>query len=418
MDYVKTFGNIITRTSENHPAAARKLIDAGLTEELVRMKIAPRREMPLGMRRLNYEAMDKVRRGLRDPERSCWTNIFAPVEILECFGLNCLSMECLSSFMSGFKIEDYLINEAESTGIAPTMCSYHKNFIGGVDSGILPKAAAAVTTSMVCDGNISTFRHMELKHGVKCFVIDIPYAWSPEAEKYVVDQLKELISLMERRTGKKFDIDELRETLRRENKSRAYYSEFLKEIKHRYYPKTMTLDLFMLFATHLDIGTQENMEFFRYLRSDIRKYPERQGKGIFWVHLMPYYQKTLQSYFNYQEQYYVQAIDMNLDYMKKLDPEHPLEALARKMILNIYNGPYERKAKHIANLVRSFESDAVINFCHWGCKQSSGGAMLLREEMQKMGVPILILDGDALDRRNSHDGQIKTRLEAFLEMIS
>ena len=27
------------------------------------------------------------------------------------------------------------------------------------------------------------------------------------------------------------------------------------------------------------------------------------------------------------------------------------------------------------------------------------------------------LDGDGIDRRNSHDGQIKTRLEAFLEML-
>ena len=33
------------------------------------------------------------------------------------------------------------------------------------------------------------------------------------------------------------------------------------------------------------------------------------------------------------------------------------------------------------------------------------------------GIPMLILDGDGIDRRNSHDGQIRTRLEAFLEML-
>ena len=33
-------------------------------------------------------------------------------------------------------------------------------------------------------------------------------------------------------------------------------------------------------------------------------------------------------------------------------------------------------------------------------------------------IPMLSLDGDALDRRNSHDGQIKTRLEAFLEVLN
>jgi benzoyl-CoA reductase/2-hydroxyglutaryl-CoA dehydratase subunit BcrC/BadD/HgdB len=108
---------------------------------------------------------------------------------------------------------------------------------------------------------------------------------------------------------------------------------------------------------------------------------------------------------------------MNLDYMERLDPAHPLESLARKMLDNIYNGPYERKTEKIAELVKMMESDAVIHFCHWGCKQSSGGAMLLREKMQEAGIPMLILDGDAMDRRNSHDGQIRTRLEAFLEML-
>ena len=71
----------------------------------------------------------------------------------------------------------------------------------------------------------------------------------------------------------------------------------------------------------------------------------------------------------------------------------------------------------MANLADMLKPDAVIQFCHWGCKQSSGGSLLLKERMQEMGIPMLILDGDGIDRRNSHDGQIKTRLEAFLEML-
>ena len=67
--------------------------------------------------------------------------------------------------------------------------------------------------------------------------------------------------------------------------------------------------------------------------------------------------------------------------------------------------------------MEELHADAVIHFCHWGCKQSARGVMLLKEEMRKRGVPMLILDGDAMDRRNSHDGQIKTRLEAFLELL-
>ena len=58
-----------------------------------------------------------------------------------------------------------------------------------------------------------------------------------------------------------------------------------------------------------------------------------------------------------------------------------------------------------------------INFCHWGCKQSAGGVFQLRETLKAADIPLLVLDGDAMDRRNSHDGQIKTRLEAFLEIL-
>mgnify|MGYP000237770147 FL=1 len=111
------------------------------------------------------------------------------------------------------------------------------------------------------------------------------------------------------------------------------------------------------------------------------------------------------------------AIEMNLDYRAPLDTEHPLEALADKMIHNVYNGPYERKAALVSELAQDLLSDGVINFCHWGCKQSSGGVMLLKEELDKKDIPLLILDGDGMDRRNSHDGQIRTRFEAFLEVL-
>ena len=76
-----------------------------------------------------------------------------------------------------------------------------------------------------------------------------------------------------------------------------------------------------------------------------------------------------------------------------MDARRPVEAIARKMIRNVYNGDFSRKTDMISDLIEEFHPDGVIHYCHWGCKQSSGGVMLLR------------------------DGQLKTRLEAFLEMV-
>lgn len=76
-------------------------------------------------------------------------------------------------------------------------------------------------------------------------------------------------------------MNELKAAIQRENESKEYYKAFLKEQKHRYYPNTMTLDLYMLFASHLNIGTRETLDFFKCLAEDVKTYPEFNGKGHF-----------------------------------------------------------------------------------------------------------------------------------------
>ena len=98
--------------------------------------------------------------------------------------------------------------------------------------------------------------------------------------------------------------------------------------------RTVTADGERIALTYIE----ECLEFFQKLEKDIDSYPDFHGKGVLWVHLMPYYQETLKGYFNYQEKYYLKACEMNLDYMEELDTAHPLNALARKMLNNLYNG--------------------------------------------------------------------------------
>lgn len=417
MEVIKTYGNIIKKYAPEHPVAACRMIKAGLVLERFRSKHLADKRLPGAYRYLNTYAVNEVLTALRSPRQSVWANIFAPVEILQCFDVRVLSIECLSSFLSGFTIENYFLDFAESEGIAPTLCSYHKNFIGAVDSGVIPPAAFAVTTSTICDGNINTFRHLSEKHQVPSYLIDVPDFLSDEGEQYVVEQLEELIAMLEDTFHRTLDYNALSQVLLRENESKACYERFLRQVRTKAYPSTLTLQMYMLFATHLNIGTPEILSFFRQMEQEITAAPEFHGKNILWVHLLPYYQQTLKEYFNLTEDYQIQAIEMNLDYRAELDASRPLHALAKKMIDNIYTGSYSRKAGLVRELTQELQPDGVINFCHWGCKQSSGGVMLLKEALKETDTPFLILDGDGMDRRGSHDGQIKTRFEAFLEVM-
>ncbi len=411
------YGDAIRKLVPERPEKAGKLIRAGLRLEQFHRKCFPEPKMPGAYRYLNYMAIKVVADALEHPETCAWTNLFAPTEILQTFGLTCVSMECLSSYLSGFYLEDFFIDRAEEAGIAPTLCSYHKNFIGAACSGVLPKPAFAMTTSMVCDGNVGTFRLLRERLGVEDFVIDVPHVWSPEAEDYVAEQLRDLVRRLERATGKPYDEDALREALRRENRSKAYFREALEKRVAHAYPGTLTLVLFLLLATHLNIGSAWVETFFRMMSEEAGRGPAPHETRLLWVHVAPYVIDPLRNFLEYNESCAIVCDDLNLDYMEPLDESRPLRALARKMIRNIYNGDFSRKADACVRYAKEYRCDAAVEFCHWGCKQSAGGAALLKEKMRRAGVPMLILDGDALDRRNNHEGQVKTRFEAFLEML-
>ena len=417
MEIARLYGGLVRKNLYSHPARAAWLTDKGLRLESFRCLHLGDKRIPLPYRQLNSRALSLVADALEHPASLAWTNIFAPVEILQCFGLTCASMECLSSFLSGFYLEDDLIDHALSEGIAPTLCSYHKTFIGAVDTGLVPLPRIAVTTSMVCDGNIGTFRYMEEKYHVPVFVVDVPHEDSGDARRYVSEQLRELTAMLEDLTGRHLDMDALKEALRSENRAKAHFLSYLDKRRFHAYPVTITLIVFQLFATHLNIGRPWVEEVFAAMDRDVENWPLSDEKRLFWVHLPPYAQPSLKAWLNLGERAAITSGEFDLDYIEPLDPEHPYDSLARKMICNIYNGDFTRKAEGVASLVRRFDPDGVVQFCHWGCKQSFGSVMLLKERMRQLGKPMLILDGDAIDRRNCPDGQIRTRFEAFMELL-
>ena len=417
MDIVRAYGNVIRRTIDPHPAVTRRLIDAGLFYEANRARYFSDRRMPKAYVKLNTLAVGMIRQAMTHPKTTAWTNLFTPVELLQCFDLNCLSAEAVSSFLSGFTIEDHFINRAEAAGIAPTLCSYHKCFLGSIETGLLPLPKCAVTTSTVCDANFNTFRLMEKRTGCRTFFLDIPSEYSADTLRYVKKQLKDLIRGLTETTGKAFDIDRLREILQRENESKACYRAYLTKKADHAYPSTLTLQMYGLFATHLSIGTEETLDFFRMLQEEIEDRPVFHGKRIYWLYVFPFYHEVLKQAFNFSDRYQLQGMDMNIDYMEELSLSDPLSALAEKLIRNLYNLPAEERRQRILQEAKALKADGVIHFCHWGCKQSVGGAMLMKDALAKEGLPMLILDGDGTDRRNDAPGQIKTRLEAFLEVL-
>ena len=361
--------------------------------------------------------MKFVANALNHKKNYLWGNIFAPCEIFESMGLSMLSIECLGCYLTGFHMEEFFIDYAQSLGIAPTLCSYHKTFVGAVASSVVPAPSFAVTTSLTCDGNLNTFRYLQKKAGVPFFLLDVPYCNDDASVSYLAGQLRDMVQYMETKLGYHCNMEKLKECLSIENETRKELRKFAKLLQRHYYPGKIIHQLYLMMGTHLMMGRREFLELVQFMVKELEQSPSFDGKRILWVHLLPFYQESLKHYFDSSKAYQIFAADIILDTMEELDKNQPFESLARKLLHNVFNGSYQHKANYIKEMTKIFQPDAAIHFCHWGCKQADGGSAILKEALKQEGIPMLILDGDGIDKRNSHDGQIKTRLEAFLEMI-
>jgi benzoyl-CoA reductase/2-hydroxyglutaryl-CoA dehydratase subunit BcrC/BadD/HgdB len=110
--------------------------------------------------------------------------------------------------------------------------------------------------------------------------------------------------------------------------------------------------------------------------------------------------------------------ELNYVYWEPMDEEgDPLRALAIRQITHPIIGSVDRRLEVIKMLAQEYKCHGAINPAHWGCRQSGGARYMFKEALQEAGVPVIHLDVDCVDERNFSEGQLMTRLEAFMEML-
>ena len=154
-----------------------------------------------------------------------------------------------------------------------------------------------------------------------------------------------------------------------------------------------------------------------FLLEDVKKAPKGEGLHILWMHMMPFLQEPVKEVFNYNQKMHIRACDFIADGFQEMHHEDPYEAMAEKMVNCIYNGNVNQRIEAAKNLAKETDVDGAILFAHWGCKGTIGASSLIKSSLEKDGLPTMILDGDGCNPANTSDGQVSTRLQAFIEML-
>ena len=99
------------------------------------------------------------------------------------------------------------------------------------------------------------------------------------------------------------------------------------------------------------------------------------------------------------------------------DPDHPFESMARRLVYGAMNGRAKERLAFALEQAKNANADGVVVFCHWGCKQTPVSRSLLNSISSSIPHLRSCSTGDGCDSRNVADGQMVTRVNAFIEQL-
>lgn len=416
MDQAEKFGQMITETARTNPEKARKLLSMGCTiNEL--MSLMPDSKVSPCHRYGSRIVSHSLKQAIVHPEKSAMVSIFIPCEPLAAAGITPLSVEAFSGFSSGIHAEQFFLNKTKEDGEPETLCSFHRVFHGAMSCGVLPPPKMLIYTNIACDANMISFPYVIERYQIPSFFVEVPYEQNDEAVHYVAGQLKEMVSFISDTTKKTVSEPELRKAVAAGRRTSQYYLEMLKYVGTHALKGPVESDLYPVYSGHIMMGTKQAETYNRKMLADIKKAGNNDAVRLLWLHMIPFLQPSICQNLGYSTKARITAVDLVYDSMFDIWIDDPYEAMAYRMVHSVYNGNVNWRIERALEYARSTNTEGIVVFAHWGCKSTFGGSGLFAKAFEEAGFPTLILNGDGGDPSNCADGQMATRLGAFIEML-
>ena len=357
-------------------------------------------------------------------ERVAWCGVLAPFELLHALGVTSCFAEFVGAMLASMGGARPYLERAEAEGYAADTCAYHRAVLGATLQGLMPPPAFCVGTTTPCTGGLAVVEGLARHAGVDLFALHVPQRDDEESVAYLAGQLSDLAGSVAAQTGEPLDPERLRAAVERANEARALLVE-VGELARTVPTPARPRDLVNLgFVVSLLFGDEAGVELARAYRDELAAKEEAGQAGVpgerhrlLWVQNRTQFRSGLEEVLAEQHRAAVVLDELNAVWWDPIDPDDPFPGLARRIVGNPLNGPVDRRVANLVALARAYRVDGAILPCHWGCRQGTGARGLLVRGLREAGFPSLNLEVDCIDERNWAPGQVRTRLEAFLEML-
>jgi len=387
----------------------------------------------------------------------------ASLELLYALDILPQHIDSMATNFSAKQVSEDFILRSEEWGFPRDFCTYYKTVYGYLLSSVeeypqikpiaWPKPDLLVGGNSVCLTHPHGIRSLQKYFNIPAFIFDTPHpayrmdkhdvddkeatyahhyiggSYQHEIEEQYIDyelkQQKRYIEFLEGVTGKKLDMGKLKECVRL-SKYTSELSIEIDKLRHNVPSPIGGADIMSLMLVQfLWAGSHRGIDIYEQAIKEAKEKVAR-GEGalpeekyrIFFEGLPPWYSLGL---FNYMQNLgavsAIEAYPLNWTY-DKLDPDYPLESLARKRISCLYTYSIRERGDLFIRRMKEFKIDGIIIWSDICCKQIAFFAEYIRERAEKeLGIPGVVLDADQCDTRDYNEGVIKGRIDAFFELL-
>jgi benzoyl-CoA reductase/2-hydroxyglutaryl-CoA dehydratase subunit BcrC/BadD/HgdB len=339
-------------------------------------------------------------------------------------GVTSCFVEFVGAMLASTGMAGEFIEAADHSGYSSDACSYHRSVIGAAIKDTMPVPDILVGTTNPCSGGLAVIENLSRHFSRPLFVLHVPQDASGGNVPYLAGQIRRLARFVTDHTGLPLDRERLRRAIENTNRVHAIGSEVYRLARHVPSPATSKdLSNFGIVMA-LFLGSDASVEVAQAYRDEFQKRIAGGNGGVpgekirlLWIQNRIQFRHPLEKML--EEQYGAAIVidelnDFNWD---PIDPDEPFEGLARRSISIPFNGTIGRRVDALRDLARRYKVHGAVNPCNWGCRQGTGARGLIEAGLREIGVPVLNLEVDCVDDRKFTEGQMRTRLEAFLEML-
>jgi len=406
-------------------------------EKVVRKKIAAAADVGKFMADYYYELDAASKKG--DP-KIAWCTSVGPAEILRAMGFLIYFPETHSAMLGATRMATDLIPEANALGYSPDICSYLTADIGAFVKGVtplkkvfnidsIPKPDVLVYNTNQCRDVQDWFEWYGKKFDAPVIGVhthrNVGNVTAAHVDS-IAKQMEALIAPLEKVSGKKFEMDKLKEAVRLSRACSDIWKKILDTAAAAPSPLTFFDGTTLMGPAVVGRGTQKALDVFEKLLAELE---ERIANGegavqderhrIYWDGMPVWGRLSAHSkMFAALNTNVLASTYCNSWIFSALDPEDPFRSMAKAYTELFIVRDDAAKEKYIKEMLSFFKVDGVIYHDAKTCPNNTNCRYGMSQRLsEETGIPSLTIHGDLNDLRMLSDEQTKTNVEAFIEQL-